>query len=147
MKRIRASDLSPFLSKIGSSMALLSGASIAGLLGSVAVVSPAIAQSNRPAERFVNIRNPDQVPTARYGRGENVDLSLIVEEWRDRFPATPVFVCSCRNQVCGDESAWPFREFSLYQPFVALGDTNAANNEATGFRCFDIETGRSPSRR
>ena len=29
-------------------------------------------------------RNPDQVPTARYARGEDVDLSLIVEEWRDR---------------------------------------------------------------
>ena len=124
------------------------------LMASIACVwpllcSPAVlAQSGRTAsERFVNVRDPNQVPTARYGRGENVDLSLILEEWRDRFPTTPVFVCTCRNQACGDSRAWPFREFSLYQPFVALGDTNAANNESTGFKCFDIETGRAPRRR
>ena len=122
----------------------------AGVAGSFLFPTAASAQSGRSAtersvtERFVNVRDPNQVPTARYGRGENVDLSLILEEWRDRFPATPLFVCTCRNQVCGDETVWPFREFSLYQPFVALGARNAANNESSGFKCFDIETGQMP---
>ena len=119
----------------------------AGALGALLFSTAAMAQPERLTERLVDVRNPDQVPTARYGRGEAVDLSLIVEEWRDRFPAIPVFVCTCRNQACGNESVWPFREFILYQPFVALGDTNAANNEATGFKCFDMETGRAPRRR
>ena len=123
------------------------------LFSAVALNQPVLAQTERTqsdlaqSERFVNVRNPDQVPTARYGRGEAVDLSLIIEEWRDRFPATDVFICTCRNQSCGDSASWPFREFTLYQPFVALGDTNAANNESTGFKCFDIDTGRTPRRR
>jgi len=119
------------------------GKRIAPLIGTFLFSTGAIAQP-APSERFVDVRNPEQVPTARYGRGEDVDLSLIIEEWRDRFPATPVFVCTCRNQSCGDTEAWPFREFTLYQPFVALGDTNATNNETTGFKCFDIETGLTP---
>lgn len=89
-------------------------------------------------------RDPEQVPTARYGRGEDVDLSLIVEEWRDRYPAIPVYTCSCTAETCGDESVWPFRTFTLYQPFLALGAFNAAKNEDTGFNCFDIETGERP---
>ncbi|MEO1633928.1 MAG: hypothetical protein AAFS04_02465 [Cyanobacteria bacterium J06631_9] len=89
-------------------------------------------------------RNPDQVPTARYARGEEVDLSLIVEEWRDRYPATPVFACTCTAETCGDAELWPFRTYTLYQPFVALGDFNAAGYERNGFNCFDMETGDRP---
>ncbi|MEM6449553.1 MAG: hypothetical protein AAF703_04470 [Cyanobacteria bacterium P01_D01_bin.105] len=117
---------------------------VVACLGWLFCSTAAFAQPERTSERFVDVRNPEQVPTARYGRGEAVDLSLIVEEWRDRYPATPVFVCTCRNQACGDATVWPFREYSLYQPFVALGDANATRNEATGFKCFDIETGRFP---
>lgn len=117
---------------------------IGGLLiawvGPLLLATPALAQS----DRFVNVRDPEQVPTARYGRGEDVDLALIIDEWRDRYPATDVFVCTCRNQTCGDKEIWPFREYSLYEPFVALGDDNASNSESTGFKCFDIETGNSP---
>jgi len=88
--------------------------------------------------------DPDQVPTARYSRGESVDLSLIVEEWRGRYPATPVFACTCTTATCGDDSVWPYRTFTLYQPFLALGAVNAAKNEETGFNCFDMETGDRP---
>jgi len=88
--------------------------------------------------------DPEQVPTARYARGESVDLSLIVEEWRGRYPATPVFACTCSSAICGDEAVWPFRTFTLYQPFLALGAFNAAKTEETGFNCFDMETGDRP---
>ncbi|MEO0647909.1 MAG: hypothetical protein AAFZ17_17440, partial [Cyanobacteria bacterium J06650_10] len=88
--------------------------------------------------------DPQQVPTARYGRGEPVDLSLIVEEWRDRYPAIPVYACNCNADTCGDSSVWPFRDFARYQSFVALGAFNAANSEDTGFNCFDMETGERP---
>lgn len=110
-----------------------------GLIGSL-LASEVGAQSRRlnPA------RDPAQVPTARYGRGESVDLSLIIEEWRDRYPAIPVFVCTCNAATCGNPTVWPFRAFTRYQPFVALGDTNAASNESTGFNCFEIETGDRP---
>ena len=94
--------------------------------------------------RFRTVRDPAQVPTARYARGEDVDLSLIIDEWRDLFPAAPIFACICTATTCGDAEIWPFREFSLYQPFVALGSANAANNEANGFNCFDMETGERP---
>ncbi|MFK8185643.1 MAG: hypothetical protein AB8B99_19885 [Phormidesmis sp.] len=144
MRRTKASKLAD--SYAASAPKVLSVCSIGGAavawVGVCLLSAPAIAQS----ERFVDIRDPDQVPTARYGRGEDVDLSLIIEEWRDRYPATPVFVCTCRNQSCGDKEIWPFREYSLYQPFVSLGDANATNSEATGFKCFEIETGRAPRR-
>ena len=149
---IRASGLAaskPYVKPnlwIARALGGLTIACISPLLGPF--TSAAIAQTRSvESDRFVDIRNPEQVPTARYGRGESVDLSLIIEEWRDRFPATPVFVCTCRNLACGDTSVWPFREFELYQPFVALGATNAIQNESTGFKCFDIETGRTPRRR
>lgn len=93
---------------------------------------------------FSVVRDPEQVPTARYGRGEAVDLSLIIDEWRDRYPSIPVFACSCNADTCGDRTLWPFREYTRYQPFVSLGDVNATNSEATGFNCFDIETGARP---
>jgi len=90
--------------------------------------------------------NPEQVPTARYGRGESVDLSLIIEEWRNRYPATPVFACTCMSSACSRTEQWPFREYVQYQPLVALGNFNAAGNESAGFNCFDIETGDRPER-
>lgn len=94
--------------------------------------------------RLSPARDPNQVPSARYARGEDVDLSLIVEEWRDRYPATPIFACTCSAQTCGDAELWPFRTFTLYQPFIALGEFNAVNNEENGFNCFDMETGARP---
>ncbi|MGD1865110.1 MAG: hypothetical protein ACFB0D_11190 [Phormidesmis sp.] len=119
----------------------LSGDAIAQTLAQTPVQTPVqtIAQASRlPA------RDPQQVPTARYGRGEAVDLSLIVEEWRDRYPAIPVYTCSCTTDACGDDTVWPFRTFTRYQPFVALGAFNATNSEETGFNCFDIETSDRP---
>ena len=108
-----------------------------GITGCFAVA--AIAQPTR-----LPTGDPQQVPTARYGRGESVDLSLIVEEWRDRYPAIPIYACNCDDDSCGDDSVWPFREFSRYQSFVALGATNASDSEETGFNCFDMETGERP---
>lgn len=105
----------------------------------------AIAQEVDPNPSFRNARGPEQVPTARYARGEGVDLALIIEEWRDRFPQTPVYACVCLEETCGSSAIWPFKPFTRYQPFVALGPTNAATNERTGFNCFDIETGADPT--
>ncbi|MGC1306861.1 MAG: hypothetical protein WA885_06500 [Phormidesmis sp.] len=118
----------------GGTFGLVIGSSIGSL--------PAMAQAQ--SGQLDPVRNPNQVPTARYGRGEAVDISLIIEEWRDRYPTIPVFACVCDAGTCGDADQWPFREYSRYQPFVALGDANAANNETNGFNCFDIETGDRP---
>ena len=110
-------------------------------LGIAGLFSPA-AQA-QPGD-FSSVINPEQVPTARYGRGESVDLALIIDEWRDRYPSIAIFACSCNADTCGDKTVWPFREYTRYQPFVALGDFNAANTVATGFNCFDMETGEPP---
>ena len=120
-------------------LSVLAG-SLAGwsLIGAIAPA--ALAQAIRPNAAI----NPQQVPTARYARGESVDVSLIVEEWRDRYPDIPIFVCSCNAETCGDKAMWPYREFTQYQPFVALGPNNAARNQTTGFNCFDMETGEQP---
>ena len=117
-------------------------------LGLPALAEPArreIAQDLDPNPSFRNARDPNQVPTARYARGENVDLALIIEEWRDLFPQTPIYACACLEQTCGTSTVWPFRRFARYQPLVALGPTNAASNERRGFNCFDIETGENPT--
>ncbi len=103
-----------------------------------------LAQAVDPNPNFRNVRDPEQVPTARYARGEDVDLALIIEEWRDRFPQTPVYACACLEETCGSSAIWPFRRFTRYQPFVALGPTNAVTNERSGFNCFNIETGEAP---
>jgi hypothetical protein len=115
------------------------GLLLLGLAG-LSLVPQAVQAQNRLGTPI----DPNQVPTARYGRGEAVDLSLIVEEWRDRYPNIPVFVCSCNADTCGNTEVWPFRSYSRYQPFVALGKANAANNEDTGFNCFDMQTGDRP---
>lgn len=126
-------------SAFGRCLLMLGVVGVATVGSSMTVALPALAQATRlPA------RDPEQVPTARYGRGEAVDLSLIVEEWRDRYPAIAVYTCSCNAETCGDETVWPFRSFSRYQPFLALGAANATNNEAAGFNCFDIENGERP---
>ena len=122
-------------------MALALMASVAVIVNGL-LVRRAAAQNRLPSRAI----NPEQVPTARYGRGESVDLSLIVEEWRARYPATPVFACTCMSSACNRTEQWPFREYVRYQPLVALGDFNAASNEAAGFNCFDIETGDRPER-
>ncbi len=118
-------------------------------LGGVSIVSgyglSSQAQTVDPNPSFRNARNPTQVPTARYARGEDVDLALIIEEWRDRFPQTPVYACACLEETCDSAAAWPFKTFTRYQPFVALGPTNAATNERKGFNCFNIETGENPT--
>ena len=114
-------------------------------LGSCVVNSGTLAQNVDPNPNFRNVRDPNQVPTARYARGEDVDLALIIEEWRDRFPQTPVYACACLEATCGSTAIWPFRQFARYQPFVALGPTNAANSESRGFNCFNIDSGESPT--
>lgn len=129
-----------------SVIGVLSGTSLVGALS----IGPSTAQAQQnkqlsgSSDQLEAPGDPNQVPTARYGRGEPVDLSLIVEEWRGRYPATPVFSCICNAATCGDASEWPFRTFTLYQPFVALGQFNAASNEASGFNCFDMQTGDRP---
>lgn len=115
---------------------------LAGAIGIVCGTSRSVAQAQ--SDRLSSVRNPNQVPTARYGRGEAVDLSLIVEEWRDRYPTIPVFVCTCNADSCGDKTVWPFRTYTRYQPLVALGNFNAASSEANRFNCFDMETGERP---
>lgn len=125
---------------------LLLAAMVTTTFGAVAAVeahlaTDAFAQSRR---RPGSVVNPQQVPTARYGRGEVVDLSLIIEEWRSRYPATPVFACACMAAECDRTSQWPFRDYARYQTLVALGNFNAASNESAGFNCFDIETGDRP---
>lgn len=129
-------------------IALLLGSLSICLLGSDALAQPfpsQVAQQLDPNPNFRNVLDPNQVPTARYARGEAVDLALVIEEWRDRFPQAPIYACACLEETCGDSTIWPFRSFSRYQPLVALGPTNAANNERSGFNCFDIETGENPA--
>lgn len=123
----------------GRSLLIASAILAAGGLGAIAP-----AARSQPLGQLDSVRDAQQVPTARYGRGEAVDLSLIVEEWRDRYPAIPVFVCSCNANTCSNPAVWPFRSYSRYQPFVALGKNNAASSESTGFNCFNMETGDSP---
>lgn len=117
---------------------IILGAAITGVVVTLPLATS--AQTTRPNAAI----NPQQVPTARYGRGEPVDLSLIVEEWRDRYPDIPVFVCSCNAETCGNAAVWPYRQFTQYQPTLALGPGNATNRQATGFNCFDMETGDAP---
>ena len=115
-----------------------------GTASSLLFSSGAVAQQLDPDPSFRNVRDPAQVPTARYARGEDVDLALIIGEWRDRFPQTPIFACACLEETCGSSAVWPFRQYTRYQPFIALGPTNALTNEIRGFNCFDIDTGEDP---
>ncbi len=85
-------------------------------------------------------------PTARYARGEEVDLAEIVAEWRGYYEDVPVYQCVCLDGTCSQSEQWPYREFDRYQLSVALGPTNAGVTERAGFNCFDIADGSRPSR-
>lgn len=74
-------------------------------------------------------------PTARYARGEEVDLSLIVDEWQRRMPDIPVYACTCTEEVCDTKPRWPLRSYNQNEPLVALGPFNAEYNESKGFAC------------
>jgi hypothetical protein len=118
--------------------------SISGLIGPLALGLGALSSGAQPSNAPNRVIEPAQVPTARYARGEAVDLSLIIDEWRDRYPNIPIFACSCDADSCGDKTKWPYREFARYQPFVALGNSNGASSEDEGFNCFDIDSGNRP---
>ena len=74
-------------------------------------------------------------PTARYARGEDVDLSLIVDEWQRRMPDIPVYACTCTEDTCDTKPRWPLRSYRKNEPLVALGPFNANYNESKGFAC------------
>jgi hypothetical protein len=101
------------------------------ILTSMAIGFPSFAKSREPA-------------TVRFAKGENVDLSLIIQEWRSKHPDIPIFVCNCKRDICDTNPYWPFRQFRKYQFHVALGSFNANEMQAKGFKCFDIETGAPP---
>lgn len=81
-------------------------------------------------------------PTARYAAGEDLDLALIIAEWKERFSEIPVFACACNADVCDHTERWPFRTYNQYQLAVSLGPFNGEYTESLGFNCFDIETGQ-----
>lgn len=81
-------------------------------------------------------------PTAQYAAGEDVDLALIIAEWKDRYPDIPVFACACNADLCDSTEQWPFRTYDRYQLTVSLGPNNGTYTESLGFNCFDIETGQ-----
>jgi hypothetical protein len=88
--------------------------------------------------------NAEDAPTARYVQGEDVDLALIIAEWKGRYPDIPVFSCVCQDDTCNFTERWPLRAYSRYQSTVALGPFNATYTESRGFTCFDIQTGQRP---
>ncbi len=79
-------------------------------------------------------------PTARYARGEDVDLSLIVDEWQSRMPDIPIYACTCTEDICNTKPRWPLRSYNKNEPLVALGPFNAEYNESKGFACEVITT-------
>ncbi len=89
---------------------------------------------------------PPPAPTARYARGENVDLAEIVSEWRGYYADVPVYLCICQDATCDQTRQWPYREFDRYQLTVALGPTGGQLAEDTGANCFDIADGSRPSK-
>ncbi len=82
----------------------------------------------------------EQPPTARYAAGDDVDLALIITEWKGLMPNIPVFSCICQADSCDHSERWPFRNYDRYQQTVSLGDFNRDYTESLGFNCFNIET-------
>ena len=84
-------------------------------------------------------------PTVRYARGENVDLSEIVSEWRGYYKDVPVYLCVCKEDTCNQTQQWPYREYARYQLGLALGPTNGRIAEDSGANCFDIADNSRPN--
>lgn len=104
-------------------------------LASLGALTLGIAASANAAEKSLP-------PTARYAAGEDLDLALIIAEWKDRFPDIPVFACACNADECDSTERWPFRTYDQYQLTVSLGPFNGTYTETLGFNCFNIETGQ-----
>ncbi len=105
----------------------------------LAATQNAIAQTQPPAQPA-----PD-APTARYARGENVDLAEIVSEWRGYYADVPVYLCVCQADTCNQTQQWPYREYARYQLGLALGPTNGRMAEGSGANCFDIADNSRPN--
>lgn len=100
-------------------------------------VQSALAQTQSQLERAA--------PTVRYARGENVDLSEIVSEWRGYYKDVPVYLCVCKEDTCNQTQQWPYREYARYQLGLALGPTNGRIAEDSGANCFDIADNSRPN--
>lgn len=123
-------------------LALLGSLSLAAAPG-LLIISSARAQS--PVEESATeTEAAPAVPTVRYARGENVDLSEIVAEWRGYYEDVPVYQCVCQESVCDQTGQWPYREFDRFELSVALGPTNGKIAEDSGANCFDIADGSRP---
>lgn len=114
------------------------------LLPQFSTLQPAPAQA-APAQATPIQAAPVQVaPTARYARGEEVNLAEIVAEWRGYYADVPVYLCACQEITCDQTEQWPYREYDRYQLGVVLGPTNGKVAEAAGANCFDIADGSRP---
>ena len=123
---------------IRQSAAVLLGSSV--LLGSPLQLTQ--AGRAQPAETTAP---SEAAPTVRYARGEAVEFSEIVTEWRGYYEDVPVYLCVCQEATCNQTQQWPYREYQRYQLGLALGPTNGRVAEDSGANCFDIADNSRPN--
>lgn len=79
-----------------------------------------------------------QPPSRLYQDDPNVPIAAVLNEWHQKHPEIPLFVCVCVEHECDSRDRWPFRHFQFSQVLPALGDFNRENAERQGFGCVMI---------
>lgn len=101
---------------------------VTGLLGLMAMLIT--GQNAIAAER--------QPPSRRYETDPDVPIASVLNEWHQKHPEIPLFVCVCILHECDSSDRWPFRRFAFAQVLPALGDANRNDAERQGFGCVMI---------
>ena len=81
---------------------------------------------------------PSPSPSRLYQDDPNVPISSVLNEWHQKHPEIPLFVCVCTLHECDSSDRWPFRRFAFAQVLPALGDANRNDAEHQGFGCVVI---------
>jgi hypothetical protein len=77
-------------------------------------------------------------PSKQYGQGRDIPLVWILDEWHQKHPQIPLYLCVCTKSECDNSSSWPFRRYSLGGVRPVLGPTNRSDAQRIGFSCGEV---------
>ncbi|NEO84770.1 MAG: hypothetical protein F6J87_11025 [Spirulina sp. SIO3F2] len=86
----------------------------------------------------VAIAADHQPPSRRFQDDPTTPIAAILNEWHQKHPEIPLFVCVCKLHECDSSERWPFRRFTFAEVIPALGDANRGDAETQGFGCVII---------
>jgi len=75
-----------------------------------------------------------QQPASKRFIQQNIPLDEIFFEWDQKGLKGPRYICTCVQERCNSDQAWPYRSFQKGELIPVLGVFNKARRNDTGFK-------------